>query len=414
MFSEVFDYIRYNKIPIIMAMMIVASVFASISFGQYTYFAAMGGLLVYCAYKNQYFESVFAFLLIWIFLGMVVNKVFPIQYSYFVLMIACASPMLSSYSAYIFKAKLLYALCLILPLVTIANLYAYQMGINLYVEIMTLEKVAAYNFSGYMLHPMWLAAINGMSNVTLLYLFYRQKNSNWLIKGGILIFLILSLYLSVVAASRSALAASLLAMAAMVYFHSKSSGKLVKSVVVVGIIAYLTVPFITSNSEAMQNKINSEERGEGSSRDVMWQQRLDEFQESPLWGIGFATGHTITGWKNTGSVESGSGWLSILSQTGFVAALLFLLFMRRAFVTVREIKEEGGLLILFGCVFIYLCAHSIFEGYLYTAGYCPCMFFWLTLCFFYEYNSFGYPEEVEDLIEDEEDECDDDENEGDE
>lgn len=398
-----------------MAMMVIASVFATISLGQVAYFVAMGGTFVYCAFKNQQFEGIFAFFLVWILFGMVMNNVFPIQYAYFVLMIACASPIFSSYDAFVFRTKLLYALCLILPIVTILNLYAYQTGINMYIEIMTLERVASYNFSGYLHHPMWLAALNGMSNVSLLYLYYKQKESNWWIKGAIVVMLIFSLYLSVVAASRAALAASLLAMATMVYFESKTSGKLVRSAVIIGVLAYLLIPFITSDSTAMQTKINAEQRGEMSSRDVSWGLRLDEFKESPIWGVGFVTGYAFKGWKTSGTLETGSGWLAILAQTGIVGALFFFVFIKRAALTIDEIKENGGLLILFSCIFIYLAAHSVFEGYIYTAGYCPCMFFWLTLSFFYEYNKYGYPEEVEDPMieyeEEEDDESDDDDDE---
>lgn len=388
--------------------MIVASVFATISFGQIAYFVAMGLTFAYCAFKNQQLEGIFVFFLVWILFGMVMNDVFPIQFAYFVLMIACASPMFSSYDGFVFRTKLLYALCLILPIVTLLNLYAYQVGINMFVENMTLERVAAYNFSGYFHHPMWLAAINGMSNVTLLYLFYKQKNSNWITKGGIIGLLVLSLYLSVVAASRAALMSSLLAMAIMVYLQAKSGGKLMRSIIVIAVLAYLFVPFITSDSTAMQTKINAEAQGQGGSRDILWGLRMKEFSDSPIWGIGFASGYYLNGWKATGNIETGSGWLAVLSQTGVIGALIFLVFFRRAALTISEIKENGGLLILFASLFIYLCAHSVFEGYIYTAGYCPCLFFWLTLCFFYEYNKYGYPEEVEDPLleyDDDDDEC---------
>lgn len=391
------NYIKYNKIIIILAVMVIASVFAPISYGQYAYFAAMGLVCLYCAFKNEYFEWLFAVLLLWMLLGMLFNNVFPIQYLYFVLMLASASPMFSSYKAFVFRTKLLYGLCMILPVVTIVNLYAYYAGINYFVIIMTLERVASYNFSGFLHHPMWLAAINGMSNVSLLYLYYKNRDSKWIVKSGIVILLILSLYLSVIAASRSALASSLLAMAIMVFLQSKSGGKLVKSIIVIGVIAYLVVPFITSNSEAMQAKMNYQEQTGGSSRDIAWKYRMDEFVESPVWGVGFATGKTIFGDKTTGTLETGSGWLTILSQTGIVGAIIFLLMMKRSWVPIGIIKEDGGVLILFACVLIYLCAHSVFEGYIYTAGYCPCMFFWLTLGFFYDYNNYGYPEEVENL-----------------
>lgn len=404
-------YLKDNKTPIIMAMMVIASVFASISFGQYAYFAAMGLMTLYCIAKSDNYELTFFGLLGWILLGMVLNGVYPIQFVYFVLMLMASSPLFSSYDTYILRTKLLYALCLILPIVTILNLYAYHAGINYFVMLMTLERVAAYNFSGFLHHPMWLGAINGMSNVVLLYLYYKQKDSKWIIKGGIIALLVLSLYLSVIAASRSALASSLLAMAIMVYFQSTSGGKFVRAAIVIGILGYIILPFLTSNSEAMSTKMANEAR-EGSSRSVAWSLRLKEFMESPIWGVGFGSGYTIFGYKTVGTLETGSGWLTILSQTGLIGALFFVGIIKRAYVSIKEIKEEGGLLILFACLFIYLCAHSVFEGYIYTAGYCPCMFFWLTLCFFYEYNKYGYPEEVEDEY-DEEEEDDDDEDEDD-
>jgi len=104
----------------------------------------------------------------------------------------------------------------------------------------------------------------------------------------------------------------------------------------------------------------------------------------------------------TGTVETGSGWLTILSQSGLIGAFIMFLILRRVYVPIEEIKEKRGLLVIFGCELIYLFMHSCFEGYIYTAGYCPCLFFWLVVGFFYEYNKYGLP--IETVEEDEEDE----------
>ena len=83
-------------------------------------------------------------------------------------------------------------------------------------------------------------------------------------------------------------------------------------------------------------------------------------------------------------MESGSGWLSILFQTGiagFVIICTLLLKTRKVFPYIFNDYK----LLLFFCSFLYLCLNSIFEGYLLTVGYYPCILFWTLLGFLHLY-----------------------------
>ncbi|MBQ6750241.1 MAG: O-antigen ligase family protein [Bacteroidaceae bacterium] len=392
-------YLKENKIYVLLAAMILLSVFAVTTYGQYTYYGAMALIMIQSIRKKDSIESLFPVLLLWLLVCSLVNGVFDWRYFAFILVLGCSSPMFSSYEGYLYRSKVLFAICMVLPIVTILNLYAYHAGINYFILIN--YNVSDLNFSGFLFHPMWLSAINGASNVSLLYLFYKMKGSQWFIKYGILLLLLASIYLSVVAASRSALAASLIAMASMVYFYSNTGGKFIRNGVIVAILVSLLLPYYQSGGEQMQNKMDDVETG-GNSRRDKWNARIDEFESSPLFGIGFATAHDEWGNLMTGTVETGSGWLTILSQSGLIGAFIMFLILRRVYVPIEEIREKRGLLVIFGCELIYLFMHSCFEGYIYTAGYCPCLFFWLVVGFFYEYNKYGLP--IETVEEDEEDE----------
>lgn len=393
------DYLKGNKIYVLLAAMVLLSVFAVTGQGQNAYYAAMLLVFIVSVAKFESFDFLYLLLPLWLFISSIVNGVFDNRFFTFVLMIACATPMISSYKGYVFRSKVLFAIYMSLPVVTLLNLYAYRAGINYFLILN--ENVSDLNFSGFLLHPMWLSAINGASNVMLLYLFYKMRDSKWFIRYGILLLLLASIYLSVIAASRSALASSMIAMAAMVYFYSDSGAKFVKNGVIIVILASILLPYYKSGGEQMRVKMENTENS-GNSRQGLWNQRIQEFEESPFMGMGYATAHDQWGNVVTGTVETGSGWLTILSQSGLIGAFIVFFMLKRAYVSIEEISERKGLLVIFGCEFIYLCAHSCFEGYLYTAGYCPSLMFWLTLSFFADYNKYDLP------LEDEEDDADND------
>jgi len=394
----IIDYIKDNKLNILLGTMVLMSVFANFGTnGQLTYYAALFAFILLVMSKSKKFNFLFVLLPIWLTISSFVNHVMDLRIAVFYMVILCASPVFSSYEGFVRRGKLLYTLCMLLPIVTILNLYAYQAGINYF--LMLSFNMSELNFSGFMFHPMWLGAINGASNVSLMYLLMKSRNmkASMLVQGALLALLLGSLYLSVVAASRSALASSLVAMASIVFFFSETSGRLIKSAFVIVVIASLAMPMFEAGSAQMQSKMDNEDDG-GNSRSLIWNKRIEEFKDSPIFGVGFATAFDLV--KNemvTGTVETGSGWLTVLSQSGLVGGIIILLILLKCYVPIKEIKEDRGALILFYGFAIYLFVHSIFEGYIYTPGYCPCLFFWLVVGVLTEYNQ--YKDDYDDVLE---------------
>ena len=90
---------------------------------------------------------------------------------------------------------------------------------------------------------------------------------------------------------------------------------------------------------------------------------VKHFKETPIWGVGFAVSYNALGEKKIGRMESGSGWLSILFQTGllgFSVMLLILCGLRKVMIYIWKDYE----LLLYLFAFVYLCLHSLFEGYI--------------------------------------------------
>lgn len=406
------EYVKTNKWSVLMGIMVLLSIFANFgNNGQYTYFAVMLIMAAISVKNNEGITPIFVLLPIWLFVSSFFNNVVDYRLLIFALILCSATPLFSSYKNFVFRGKVFYAICMLLPIVTLLNLYAYQTGIN-YVLLLN-YNISDLNFSGFTPHPMWLSAINGASNIVLTYLLMQAKYMDSAKKNLYMLvlatLLILSLYLSIVAASRSALAASLLAMAAVVFLSSDTSGKFVRYAIVIMVIASFVMPFLKSGSTQMQKKMDNEST-EGTSRDAIWDLRIEEFKESPIFGVGFATARDlITGEMVTGTVETGSGWLSILSESGLIGAFIIFIMLKKSYVSISEVKDEGGVMILFLAEFIYLCLHSVFEGYIFTPGYAPCMFFWLLIGFFYEYNKYKYEYdyvqgEIEDAFDEDDDE----------
>ena len=109
-----------------------------------------------------------------------------------------------------------------------------------------------------------------------------------------------------------------------------------------------------------------------SSRSNHWQQRWTEFKESPFIGIGFAaidvsadSGNTFD--SNSGQIETGSSWLSLLSMMGILGAFAMLVLMNNTFARLAGIKNKDIKNLILS-VLICLCLYMCGEGYIWSAG----------------------------------------------
>lgn len=367
------------------------SVFGNISWGLNAYYAGVICLAVYALQNKTKYMSVFFWFWIGIVISSVLNTVYDWRILSFGLLLLSITPALSSEKLYYLRKAIMYMICVLLPIVTLLNLYAYYSGINYYLILN--EGFNRNQFSGFMSEPLWLGCIAGISNVAIIYFFFSRTSKKFLVKYGLLSLLVLSIYLTIVSASRSALFSSVLGMGTIAYFYAQDKKQFLKYFSVAVLLTIGLMPFFKTGSEVLVGKMESQTIS-NNSRSLLWEQRLSEFYSSPIWGIGFATIHRW-GRVITGTVETGSGWLTVLSQTGIVGASFFVVFFKRIKKNLHIIKSSNDL-ILFGGVFVYLTALSFFEGFIYTIGYVPCFIFWLILGIFYEcdkYEIIEYDEE---------------------
>ena len=189
-----------------------------------------------------------------------------------------------------------------------------------------------------------------------------------------MVLLVLSLFTGVSAASRSALLASIVGCVFILYIRSSSKIVFIKRMIIVVFLALACIPYF--DSERMSNKMEAQMASKETSRDFLWKERFEEIEDSPFFGVGFATSGTQN--KIVGRMETGSGWLTVMSQTGLLGFIFLCLILKSAIIRKRKSYREGYLL-LYSAEFLFLCIHSFFEGYLYTPGYNLCFLFWLLL-----------------------------------
>ena len=361
------------------------SVFGNVSWGLYAYYAGIVCMTLYALANRKLHVAIFFYFVVWIAISSVLNTIYDWRIATFGLLILCTTPAISSPHIYRLRKAVMYVICVLLPIVTMLNLYAYSAGIN-YSLIMN-ENVSLLQFSGYMTEPLWLGCITGASNVSITYFFISRIDKRKIYRYGLLLLLILSIYLTIVSGSRSALFSSVLGMGTIIYYYAHNKKRFLKYFSVALILTVLLLPFFKSGGDVMAGKMETQTLA-ANSRSVLWHQRLQEFYSSPIWGIGFATIHRW-GRVITGTVETGSGWLTVLSQTGIVGAMFFFLFFKRIKKNLKIIKTSNDL-ILFAGIFVFLISMSFFEGFIYTIGYVPCFMFWLILGIFYESNKYEH------------------------
>lgn len=325
------------------------------------------------AYGKLTDANVLPFLILYlgsIFISNSMNMIFDSRYFLFMLLFIVTMPFFCNKYIIEFKEKVLRYTLYSFILVSVVCFVCYIIGYN--GPVLLDENVNPLDFKGITVHPMWLSPICGISTIACSYFFLDYQSKK--VKFFWLILLALSLFTGVAAASRSALLSSILGSVFILYIKSKNKIVFIKRIVIVAFLAVACIPYF--DSERMSNKMEVQMNSKETSRDYLWKERLEEIEYSPFFGVGFAASGTTK--KEVGRMESGSGWLTVISQTGLWGFIFLCLILKSAIVRNKKFYKEGYLL-LYSAEFLFLCIHSFFEGYLYTPGYNLCFFFWLIL-----------------------------------
>lgn len=240
-------------------------------------------------------------------------------------------------------------------------------------------------FCGLTFHSMILSPLSG---ICLLYSIYRLSLATTTISRTKEMFYIgISFLVLLLSGSRGALGATLAAIAFYyIRLYRNQMGKLLKISAFVSLLALSTSSIWWPYTERVRQKMESNENAGGatSSRDRIWQDRMDEFKAFPVFGVGFSSynldyvksKHTVN--KKTGTLEPGTSWLFILSSLGLFGFLSLLLpFVYVVYMLYKDLdtKFNGGLL---SSILVMFAVHMLAEGYITAAGTYLCFFLWLS------------------------------------
>lgn len=297
----------------------------------------------------------------------------------------------TSYKFFHFKERFLFVSLFGYIFTGLINNYAHAIGFN----FMLIYGVHAgeeftIDFSGFTNSPMWLSAACGLGIIFLSYwmnLLWGQGKR--LLALLMLPLMFITLQTLVWGGSRSALGISVGASLLLVWLSNKNVGKTILVFSAFVALAYIATPVLMSDSHKMQSKQGGmnfvDESGE-TSRTALWNARVEEFKSSPIWGIGF--GVTGIGEEaTTGRAETGSGWLTVLSQTGLMGLILALLIVKRAILPLRLLRNNSRMA-LYSALLAFLCLHTMFEAYLFQSGWYLCFVLWLVVSILDDYKKY--------------------------
>ena len=377
-------YILNNIQFLLLALSLVAGAIVPVPFRTEIYMAGLFYLLCYTLINwNSYLflSRYFVLFLIICVLSCIASNSFDYRLFAFIAIVISVTPITSSIKLFFFRKAYLKHCLMIFPLLSIISLFCYINGINYY------EKSGnILDFSGIFQHPMWMGAALGLSNIVTLWLIFFTKNR--IMQILYILILLLSIYMTIVSGSRSALFASLITMCLFLIVKLHNINKIILTSCLIFVSTVMLLPYYMAGAQRMINKFESS-RGVYGSRTELFTTGVKHFKETPILGVGFAVSYNELGEKKIGRMESGCGWLSILFQTGLLgfSVICFILSgLRRILKFIWNDYE----LLLYLFAFAYLCLHSLFEGYLLTIGYYPCILFWCLLGLLYTYPYFNF------------------------
>lgn len=378
---------KYNSISLL-AIVVVLNNILHFHFNiGLAYYGVMAVFLIALLIKGHItgYNNSFIFLLIAIVLSIITNDIDPHFSSWqrflsFIIICSLVSPFISSPALNRFRCETYILLQYLMAAITILSIPLYIMGIN----YMGLEM---RGFSGLTMHSMLMGAVAANAS---LFAYYKLSVENgrqhrgkikYVLYIGLLIAGFIFVFLS---RSRCTLLCLIFGMITLVWLKSRGNlGSATRTIIIIVVLAGATYPLWRQYTAGIQAKnMASEQNGSIlSSREVLWKDRVDEFKESPIFGVGFSSIRKGDFSIRTGRVESGSSWLSILSMTGILGLIGFIGIYLGAFGRIKHntLQRFRPSYCLIGAELVFYSVQMFAEGYIYGAG--NYMFFcvWLTL-----------------------------------
>ena len=300
---------------------------------------------------------------------------------YFVLLLI-ASPILSSPNLAQVRRKLLEFIMISCVFLSVGSFFAYFFDVNLFDRGEGYLEIEAGQFSGLMNHSIVLGHFAGLSTAFMLSKSLASCN-----KWEKILFVIITFFCfgaCLLSASRNGILSCILACIVAFYINyrkNKVKGGLIALFIVFTLA--LTFPVWSSLTLFLKEKNQNNVELGGSvvfSREQKFNARIQEFQSSPIFGIGFCTVNPNIDKVNVlnGQIEPGSSWLAVASMTGLLGFIPFLIISIVSFKKALHKKNKDEACILSSLLFFYL-IHLISEGYILAPRSFLALVFWLVV-----------------------------------
>lgn len=256
----------------------------------------------------------------------------------------------------------------------VGSFFARFLGINFMSNDYGHEGFIVGRFGGLTTQSMMLGPIAGIAACYLASRAYTSKRKlDWAL-------VTMALGSVMFTASRSALMAAIAGVVVTLYRVSGSASKFAQVGIVTLVIASSTFSFWGSALDSVIEKNGSTSGLNLDSREELWAQRWDDFEYSPIVGVGFcaAASENAAGVDAaSGRIESGSSWIIILSMLGVLGALFVIPIFYNAFMTAFRTKSDMGAVICGVLALFFI--HMFAEGYVFAGGSTLSYMLWLTI-----------------------------------
>jgi O-antigen ligase len=299
----------------------------------------------------------------------------------FLIIFLVTSPLVTNPSLIAFRISLFKLLSFLLVLVTVGSFIGFVLGIY------DTEDGDVTGLYGMSRHSMSLSQFAGLSVIFLLNQYFSIVKKKFLAKLFYITLIIIGLLTTTLGGSRIALIGC--AVGCLFYFKKifkNRTFQFIKVSIALGLFIFATSSFWLPYTEVIQNKIEASENLDSvtASRDLLWQDRINEFQEHPFFGSGFASFDTnivkySTYNPKTGTIEPGSSWLFLLSSLGIFGFLTFLILFFNVIFKVYKNKSNHYSSAWMFAVLGFFIIHLGAEGYLTAGGEFAFAYFWLVL-----------------------------------
>lgn len=306
------------------------------------------------------------------------------RYGVFVLLFVIISPLIKENKFIKFRSKLLQLSLFISVIVSVVSFIFYFLGINYMVYNESSDYLgSAGRFGGLTSHSMLLGPVSAVSTIYCSYRALSTKNKlYWLL-------CISSFACTLFSSSRSAFLCAVLGVISMLYTNASNKRNFFKRIFLIGVICSITFPLWSGALSGLEEKQqrNVDRGNTFSSRESKWDNRLDEFNDSPIWGVGFCAcdpKHVDDYMPSTGIIETGSSWLAVLSMTGILGFIPFGIIIYKSVKRVWSKRRTNIEASLYLGLIVFLSIHMLVEGYIFAGGSVLCFIAWLIISCCYE------------------------------